>query len=67
MTDVRNTQTTQDTQATPNAEATTPSAETTTTNAETATPNAETTQNAPATSSTPDHADKAGPLDDLIA
>jgi hypothetical protein len=43
MTDVRNTQTTLDTQATPNAEATTLNAETTTPNVETTTPNAETT------------------------
>jgi len=67
MTDVRSTQTTQDTQATPNAETTTPSAETTTPNAETTTPNTEIRQNATATSSTPDLADKAGPLDDLIS
>ena len=60
MTDVQDTQPTQDAQAIPNAE-------TSTSNAETSRPDAQAAQSTPATPSSPDLADKARPLDDLIA
>jgi len=81
MTDVQDTQPSQDAPATPrgetstpdaeisrpNAETSTPTCETSTSNAETSTPSVQAAQNAPVIPSSPDLAEKAGPLDDLIA